>query len=945
MNSENNDIVKSDVEIASDVAPADLKKEMETSYLDYAMSVIVARALPDVRDGLKPVHRRILFSMKENGYDYNKSFKKSARIVGDVMGKYHPHGDSAIYEAMVRMSQNFSMGLTMIDGQGNFGSMDGDKAAAMRYTEARLSKAAHTLLEDLDKDTVSWRPNYDESLQEPQVLPAMYPNLLVNGGGGIAVGMATNIPTHNLGEVLDACMAYIDNPEITAEELIQIVPGPDFPTGGYILGRAGSISAYTTGRGSVMMRGKTHIEEGKTKDSIVIDEIPYQVNKKELIEKIADLVRSKKIEGISDLRDESDRQGVRVVVELKKDIQADVILNQLYSYTQLQTTFPVNMLALDRGMPRMLTLKDVISLFIEFREEVIYRRVSYYLNKSRDRAHILVGLAIAVSNIDEIITMIKTAPNPEEARMRLMDKNWNADDAKELIRLIDDPLSKLELDGTYKLTETQAKAILDLRLHRLTGLERDKIHGELTELAEAIKEYLSILASKEKLYGIMKDEFLKIKTDFATPRKTEIIDAGFDSDIEDLIPREDMVITVTNTGYIKRVPLSIYRAQRRGGKGRTGMDTREEDYVTKVFVENTHTPILFFSSEGMVYKMKVYKLPEGSPTSLGKAMINLLPLDQGETITTVMPLPEDEESWSKLYVMFATSSGTVRRNKLSDFVDVRANGKIAMKLDEGDHLIGVAVCDENQDVLLNTKLGKAIRFSVNDVRVFAGRNSVGVRGIKLGKGDEVISLSIINHVEVTTEVKMAYLKKAKALRRLEGEAEIEGDVLEDEGAADVDISDEEFARLAELEQFILTVSDTGFGKATSSYEYRTTHRGGSGITSIKLGTKNKAVAGAFDVTRSQHVIMITDGGQIIRMPMEDIRLAGRQTMGVTVFRVADGERVVSLTKLDNDEVEEEETSEEALEGETCVYEKTEVVIEETFEEVAEETTEEDLEVN
>ena len=710
-----------------DIAPVDISEEMRRSYLDYAMSVIVSRALPDVRDGLKPVHRRIIYSMFENGYDYNRPFRKSARIVGDVLGKYHPHGDSSVYEAMVRMAQPFSMRVPLVDGQGNFGSMDGDSAAAMRYTEARLAKVAHSLIDDIDKDTVDFMPNYDETLQEPTVLPASYPNLLVNGANGIAVGMATNIPPHNLGEVLDACCAYIDNPEISIDDLINIVPGPDFPTGGLILGYGGAKSAYYTGRGSVMMRAKATIEElYKDREAIIVHEIPYQVNKAALITRIAELVKEKKIEGISEIRDESDRQGVRVVIEIKRDFQADVVLNQLYKFTPLQTSFGMNMLAINNGRPMMMNLKDIIQAFVEFREEIIRRRTIFELNKARDRAHVLVGLAIAVENIDPVIELIRNAPNPQEAKDALLRKAWPAGEVETLVKLIDEPDRKVE-NGTYRLSEAQAKAILDLKLQRLTGLERDKIHEELITIGEEIKECLSILASREKLYGIMRDEFVAIRDEYGTPRRTKI------EDIESLIQREEMVVTVTEAGYIKRVPLNAYKAQKRGGKGKSGMATKDEDFVTRLFVASTHTPVLFFSSKGLVYKMKVYKLPLGSPTSKGKPFINLLPLDEGETITTVMKLPECEDDCKDMSIMFATSQGNVRRNSLMDFVNVQSNGKIAMKLDEGDKLINVRICHEDNDIMLAARSGKCIRFPVTDVRVFVGRNSTGVRGIKLAE--------------------------------------------------------------------------------------------------------------------------------------------------------------------------------------------------------------------
>ncbi|MGN1091771.1 MAG: DNA gyrase subunit A, partial [Alphaproteobacteria bacterium] len=779
----------------TDITPVAIEDEMRKCYLDYAMSVIVSRAIPDVCDGLKPVHRRILWSMHENGYDYNKPFRKSARIVGDVMGKYHPHGDAAIYDAMVRMAQDFSMGVPLIASQGNFGSMDGDKAAAMRYTEARLALSSHWLLEDIDKDTVDFNPNYDETCQEPVVLPARFPNLLVNGSGGIAVGMATNIAPHNLGEVLDACIAFVDNPDITVEELYELVPAPDFPTGGIILGHGAARQAALTGRGSILVRGRTSIEEVKDKTAIVITEIPYQVNKAAMIQKMAELVKDKVIEGISDLRDESDREGVRVVIELKKDAQPDVILNQLYKYTPLQSSFPVNSLALNNGRPEVMNLYDIIKAFVAFREQVIRRRTIYDLNKARDRAHLLVGLAIAVANIDKVIEMIKTAPDPNVAKEQLMTTKWDASDVVALVDLIDEPDRKI-VDGHYMLSEAQARGILDLKLQRLTGLERDKIHAEVGELSGMIKEYLSILASHERLYAIMREEFVQVKNDFATPRKTTIEEGVFDQDIEDLIPREDMVITLTNTGYIKRVPVSTYRAQNRGGKGRSGMSTREQDAVSKLFIACTHDPILFFSSRGMVYKMKAYRLPEGTPQSLGKAVINLLPLEQGETISTVLRLPEKQEDCEGLSVMFATASGNIRRNRLDDFYKVMSNGKIAMKLDEGDKLVDVQICTENQDILLAAADGKCVRCPVSDVRIFESRASTGVRGMKLLKSDRVISMSVLEHVSAEIEKRDAYLKMAIAKHRAERAGD-DTDSTPDttETPSNVILSDEEFEKM------------------------------------------------------------------------------------------------------------------------------------------------------
>ncbi len=893
-----------------DIAPVDISEEMRRSYLDYAMSVIVSRALPDVRDGLKPVHRRIIYSMFENGYDYNRPFRKSARIVGDVLGKYHPHGDSSVYEAMVRMAQPFSMRVPLVDGQGNFGSMDGDSAAAMRYTEARLAKVAHSLIDDIDKDTVDFMPNYDETLQEPTVLPASYPNLLVNGANGIAVGMATNIPPHNLGEVLDACCAYIDNPEISIDDLINIVPGPDFPTGGLILGYGGAKSAYYTGRGSVMMRAKATIEElYKDREAIIVHEIPYQVNKAALITRIAELVKEKKIEGISEIRDESDRQGVRVVIEIKRDFQADVVLNQLYKFTPLQTSFGMNMLAINNGRPMMMNLKDIIQAFVEFREEIIRRRTIFELNKARDRAHVLVGLAIAVENIDPVIELIRNAPNPQEAKDALLRKAWPAGEVETLVKLIDEPDRKVE-NGTYRLSEAQAKAILDLKLQRLTGLERDKIHEELITIGEEIKECLSILASREKLYGIMRDEFVAIRDEYGTPRRTKIEDIEYDTDIESLIQREEMVVTVTEAGYIKRVPLNAYKAQKRGGKGKSGMATKDEDFVTRLFVASTHTPVLFFSSKGLVYKMKVYKLPLGSPTSKGKPFINLLPLDEGETITTVMKLPECEDDCKDMSIMFATSQGNVRRNSLMDFVNVQSNGKIAMKLDEGDKLINVRICHEDNDIMLAARSGKCIRFPVTNVRVFVGRNSTGVRGIKLAEGDEVISMSILLHSDATSEERDEYARIASAIKRISAERGDDSCVSpEDTGLLNV-LTTEKYKEMAEREQFILSVTSTGYGKRTSSYEYRVTGRGGQGIANMEMSARNKEIVSSFPIEDDNQIMMVTDGGKLIRMPVKDIRIAGRKTQGVILFRTAENERVVSVTWLDADDGDDDELEEE-----------------------------------
>ena len=894
-------VVKTD-----NIAPTMISEEMRRSYLDYAMSVIVSRALPDARDGMKPVHRRIIYGMFENGYDSTKPYRKSARIVGDVMGKYHPHGDSSIYEAMVRMAQPFSMRLTLVDGQGNFGSMDGDGAAAMRYTEARLAKVSSCLTDNLDEDTVDFMPNYDESLQEPTVLPARFPNLLVNGGNGIAVGMATNIPPHNLGEVIDACCAYIDNPDISIEDLIKIVPGPDFPTGGLILGYGGARQAYLTGRGSVMMRSKCSIEEiRKDKEAIIVHEVPYQVNKANLVAHIAELVKDKRIEGISDIRDESDRQGVRIVIEIKRDFQAEVILNQLYKYTELQTSFGMNMLAINGGRPMMMNLRDIISTFIEFREEVIRRRTIFRLNKARARAHVLVGLAIAVENLDPVIELIKNAPTPQDAREKLTANPWPAGTISSWVDLIDEPDHKVE-NGTYRLSDDQARAILDLKLQRLTGLERDKIHEELVALGADIKEYLSVLSSREKLYGIMREELVAVKDEYATPRLTTIEDIEYNQDIESLIQREEMVVTVTEEGYIKRVPLNAYKAQKRGGKGKSGMPTKEEDFVTRLFVASTHTPVLFFSSRGIVYKMKVYKLPLGSPTSKGKPFINLLPLEAGENITAIMKLPENEAECEGMSIAFATSSGNIRRNSLMDFVRVQANGKIAMKLDDGDKLVNVALCDDNNDIMLATRQGKCIRFPVADLRVFVGRNSTGVRGIKLAPKDEVISMSILKHIKASVEERDEYLKVAGAMKKIDAETGETSCISADQTGLLNLLTPEKFAQMQELEEFLLTVTVTGYGKRSSSYEYRVTGRGGQGIANMEMSPRNKEVVCTFPIENDKEIMMVTDGGKLIRMPVDDIRIAGRKTQGVILFRTAENENVVSVTKLDADAGTDEE---------------------------------------
>jgi len=897
-----------------DVQPVSLEDEMKRSFLDYAMSVIVSRALPDVRDGLKPVHRRILFAMNEVGNDYNKPYRKSARVTGEVMGKYHPHGDAAIYDAMVRMAQDFSLRLPLIDGQGNFGSMDGDPAASPRYTEARLAKASRSLLDDIDKNTVDFRPNYDERELEPVVLPARFPNILLNGANGIAVGMATNIPTHNLGELIDACCALVDNPDLTIDEMMSYIQGPDFPTGALIMGRGGINNGFKTGRGSLIMRGRTHIEEvRKEREAIIITEVPYQVNKARMIERIAEVVKNKIIEGISDLRDESDRDGVRVVIELKRDAIADVVLNQLFRHTPLQTSFGTNMLALDRGQPRLMNIKEILVAFLKFREEVIVRRVKFELAKAQKRAHILIGLAVAVANIDDMIALIKAAKDPADAREEMMRRLWNAASIVPLIELVAEPGDSLQ--GTqYRLSEEQARAILDLRLHRLTGLERDKIAEELNELVAQIKDFLDILASRERILTIMKAEFLEVKENFATPRRTEIVEYGGDFDIEDLIQPEDMVVTVSQKGYIKRVPVTTYRAQRRGGKGRSGMSTRDEDVVSQVFVANTHTPILFFSTRGIAYLLKVYVLPQGTPQSLGKAMINILPLQPGESISTVMPLLGEQESWEKMSILFVTSQGNVRRNKLSDFLNVRSNGKIAMKLEDGESLVGVHMCDEKSDVLLTTRLGKCIRFKSTDVREFASRNSTGVRGIKLANSDIVIAVSILSHVSFAIEERDAYLKLSRIKRGLGDEEGASDDVEATSGTA-VTLTPERYAEMEAQEQFILSVTNRGFGKRSSAYEYRITNRGGQGLANMNLTSKNGQVVGSFVAEETDDLVLVTDAGQLIRFPVSQVRIAGRSTQGVTLFRVDSEEQVVSVARIPMDEDDGEGSEDAAFDAE------------------------------
>lgn len=893
------------------IEPISIVEEMQRSYLDYAMSVIVSRALPDVRDGLKPVHRRILYASHESGYHWNRKLVKSARPVSDVMGKYHPHGDASIYDALVRMAQDWSMRVPLIDGQGNFGSIDGDPPAAMRYTEARLTKVAHELLEDIDKDTVDFQENYDGSDSEPKVLPARFPNLLVNGSGGIAVGMATNIPPHNLVEVCNATMAVMDNPAIELPDLMEIIPGPDFPTGAQILGRSGIYNAYSTGRGSIIMRGKTHIEEIRgDREAIIVTEVPFQVNKASMIEKMAELVRDKRIEGISDIRDESDRQGYRVVIELKRGAVADVILNQLYRYTPLQTSFGANMVALNGGKPEVMTLLDMLKAFIAFREEVVSRRTKFLLRKARDRAHILVGLAIAVANIDEVIKLIRNAPDPSSAREQLMTRRWPASDVESLIRLIDDPRHRINEDGTYNLSEEQARAILALQLSRLTALGRDEIADELNGIGAEIRDFLDILGSRARIQQIIKDELIAVRDEFGTPRRSEITDGGADMEDEDLIQREDMVVTVTHEGYIKRVSLSVYRAQARGGKGRSGMSTKDTDFVTRLFVANTHTPILFFSSRGIVYKEKVWRLPIGTPQSKGKFLRNMLPLEDGDRITAILPLP-DESEWDKLDVMFSTTRGTVRRNKLSDFADVKRNGKIAMKFDEeGDAILAVETCTETDDVLLTADSGQCIRFSVSDVRVFAGRSSQGVRGISLGESDRAISMTILEGSDATAAERAAYLSRSGAERRAAGAEEDAVVLTNEEVDESADISDERYEFLKQHEQFVLTVTEFGYGKRSSSYDFRLTSRGGKGIraTDVSKTLEIGRLVATFPVANDDQIMLVSDGGQVIRVPVAGIRIASRATKGVTIFHTAKGEKVVSVERIS--EPEDEQTPEE-----------------------------------
>jgi DNA gyrase subunit A len=883
----------------SDISPISIVEEMKTSYLDYAMSVIVSRALPDVRDGLKPVHRRILYACQEGGFIPGRPYRKSAKIVGDVMGNYHPHGDASIYDALARLAQDWAMRVPLIDGQGNFGSMDPDPPASMRYTEARLAKVAMTLLDDIDKDTVNFTPNYDGSREEPQVLPARFPNLLVNGAGGIAVGMATNIPPHNLGEVIAACKAYIENPGITIDELIQIIPGPDFPTAPLILGQAGARSAYHTGRGSIIMRARHKVEEGRgDRRSIVLTSIPYQVGKNGLVEKIAEAAKDKRIEGVSDIRDESNREGVRVVIDLKRDATPDVVLNQLWRHTPAQASFPANMLAIRGGRPETLNLRDIIEAFVKFREEVITRRAKFELNKARDRAHILLGLVIAVTNLDEVVRIIRGSASPAEARAALLAREWPVAEIAPYIALVE-AIEHQADSPSYRLSDTQVRAILELRLHRLTALGRDEIAGELRELATSITELLEILGNRVKLYQVMNDEFDEIAANFATPRVAEIAPAWDGIEDEDLIEREDMVVTVTHAGYIKRTPLDTFRAQGKGGKGRAGMATKEEDAVTHLFVTSTHTPVLFFSTEGKVYRMKVWRLPEGGPATRGRPMINLLPLAAGETISTVLPLPEDEETWGDLHVMFATAKGSVRRNSMDAFANIRTSGKIAMRFEEGsdDRLIGVSLLTEEDDVLLATRQGKAIRFAATDVREFQSRDSTGVRGARLADGDEIISMSVLRGFDATPQEREDYLKAAPWK----------------EGEREVTLSPERMAEFEAAEEFILTITANGYGKRTSAYEYRRTNRGGQGITNIVSSDRNGPVVASFPAHNGEQLMLVTDQAKLIRTTVGSVRVTGRNTQGVILFRVAPDEHVVSAARIDEEE-EPENQAEELVAG-------------------------------
>jgi len=870
-------------------------QEMRTAYLDYAMSVIVSRAIPDLRDGLKPVHRRILFAMHETNNTHDKSYRKSARPVGDTMGKYHPHGDSAIYDALVRMAQPFSMSLKLLDGQGNFGSMDGDTAAAMRYTEVRMDKPAAFLLADIDKDTVDFQDNYDGKDREPTVLPARFPNMLVNGAGGIAVGMATNIPPHNLGEVIDATKALIENPDLSSEDLMQYIPAPDFPTGALIMGRGGARKAYLEGRGSVLMRARTHIEEvRKDRFAIVVDEVPYQVNKAVMVQKIAEAVRDKRIDGISNVADESDRTGVRVVIELKRDATADVVLNQLFRFTTMQVTFGCNMLALNRGRPEQLTLRDFLHYFIGFREEVVTRRTAFELNKARERSHILCGLAVAVSNVDEVVATIRASADPADAREKLMTRRWPAREIADYIRLIDDPSHTINEDGTYNLSEVQARAILELRLQRLTALGVKEVTDELEELAARIKDYLDILRSRARIMAIINDELDEVRTLFAVPRRTEIVDWAGDLEDEDLIEREDMVVTITSGGYVKRTPLAEFRSQNRGGKGLAGGSLKDDDVVTTLFVANTHTHLLFFTTDGMVYKLKCWRLPLGGRSARGKAIVNILPIPTGVSIAAIMPVDAPEEEWQALQIVFATSDGDVRRNALSDFTNVMRNGKIAMRLPDGVSLVNARIADEDDDVMLVTALGRAIRFPTTEVRVFKGRDSTGVRGIRLAAGDRVVSMAVIRHFEANPEERAAYLKQ----RRLMAGAPDEAEADEDEGAVEAgQLSTERYAEMSALEDLILTVTSGGAGKLSSSHDYPVRGRGGQGVMAMDKAMRGGALVASFPVHPGDQIMLATSTGQSIRVPVDQISFRSRSAGGVRVFNTTNGEEVVSVARV------------------------------------------------
>lgn len=889
---------------AYDGPTVSIEAEMRNSYLDYAMSVIVSRAIPDLRDGLKPVHRRILYAMHESGNTHDKAYRKSARPVGDVMGKYHPHGDSAIYDALVRMAQDFSMSLPLLDGQGNFGSMDGDNPAAMRYTEVRMDKPAAAILADIEKETVDFQDNYDGKDREPTVLPARFPNMLVNGAGGIAVGMATNIPPHNLGEVVDATLALIEDPDLTSEQLIDYIPGPDFPTGGVMLGRSGARKAYLEGRGSVIIRSKTRVEEiRKDRYAIVVDEIPYQVNKAAMIEKIAEQVREKKIEGVAHVQDESDRNGVRVVVELKRDATPEVVLNQLFRFTPMQTSFGCNMLALNGGRPEQLTLRRFLTSFIDFREDVVARRTAYELRKARERSHILCGLAVAVSNVDEIVATIRSSADAAEAREKLMTRRWPAADIADYIRLIDDPTHTMNDDGTYNLSETQARAILELRLQRLTQIGVKEVTDELEELARKIKEYLEILSSRERIMGIIGDELREVRNNFAVPRRTEIVDWSGDMEDEDLIEREDMVVTVTSGGYIKRTPLADFRAQKRGGKGVSGMQTKEEDVITTLFVANTHTQLLFFTTDGMVYKLKTWRLPQGGRTSKGKAIVNILPIPTGVSIAAIMPVDVPDEEWENLQVVFATSGGDVRRNRLSDFTNVRRNGKIAMKLPEDGSvkLVNVRICSEDDDVMLFTNSGRAIRFRSTDVRVFNSRESTGVRGIKLTGEDDVVSMSVIRHSKYTPEQRTAYLKMRRAMAGLTDDA----DASDEDAPEDPNFSTELYAEMSAAENLILTITTGGSGKLSSSHDYPVRGRGGMGVTAMDKAMRGGEIVASFPVEMDDQIMLATSKGQSIRVPVDGISFRSRSAGGVRVFNTGKGEEVVSVAWIAENGEEED----------------------------------------